>query len=43
MWAGIIAGEPTPLQKLAKRLLAVCANSASCERLFSLFGIILTK
>ena len=31
------------LQKLAKRLFAICANSASCERLFSLFGIILMR
>ena len=44
MWAGVITSEPTPLQKLAKHLFAICvANSASCERLFSLFGIILTR
>jgi hypothetical protein len=35
-----VNGEPTPLQKLAKLFFAVCANSASCERLFSLLGII---
>ncbi|KAJ8595559.1 hypothetical protein M405DRAFT_857247 [Rhizopogon salebrosus TDB-379] len=28
---------------LAQRIFSVCANSASCERLFSLFGLILTK
>ena len=32
-----------PLERLAYRLLSVCANSASCERLFSTFGLILTK
>lgn len=35
--------EPTPFQKLARRILSICANSASCERLFSMFGIILTR
>ena len=35
--------EPTPLQKFARRIFSICANSASCERLFSLFGTILTK
>lgn len=44
MYAGIIVeGSLTPLQSLAKRLLSVCANSASCERLFSMFGLILTR
>ncbi|KAJ3002962.1 hypothetical protein NUW54_g5562 [Trametes sanguinea] len=32
-----------PLAQLACRLLSVCANSASCERLFSIFGQLLTK
>jgi hypothetical protein len=35
--------EPTPLQKFAHRIFSICANSASCERLFSLFGATLTK
>ena len=35
--------ERSPLQKLACCILAICANSASVERLFSLFGHILTK
>lgn len=39
-----IPGQPrTPLQTLACRTLTICANSASVERLFSLFGQILTK
>jgi hypothetical protein len=39
-----IAGDtPIPLVQLARRLLAICPNSASCERLFSTFGLILTK
>jgi hypothetical protein len=39
-----IAGDtPTLLVRLACRLLAICPNSASCERLFSTFGLILTK
>ncbi|KAF8498475.1 ribonuclease H-like domain-containing protein [Russula emetica] len=39
-----IAGQPrTPLQTLACRIFTICANSASVERLFSLFGQILTK
>ncbi|KAF8488358.1 hypothetical protein F5888DRAFT_1623130, partial [Russula emetica] len=33
----------TPLQTLACRIFTICANSASVERLFSLFGQILTK
>jgi len=32
-----------PLQMLAQRIFSICANSASCERLFSLFGLILSK
>jgi len=40
----MVAGqERSPLQKLACRIFAICANSASVERLFSLFGHILTK
>ncbi|KAG1726524.1 uncharacterized protein EDB91DRAFT_1016780, partial [Suillus paluster] len=35
--------EPTPLQKFAQQIFSICANSASCERLFSLFGTVLTK
>ena len=35
--------EPLPLVKLALHVLAICANSASCERLFSVFGQILTN
>lgn len=35
--------EPDPLIKLALHLYAVVPNSASCERLFSSFGVILTK
>lgn len=35
--------EDVPLVKLAKRVLSICANSASCERLFSIFGNTLTK
>ena len=35
--------EPTPFQKLARCILSICANSASCEHLFSMFGIILTR
>lgn len=33
----------SPLQMLAQRIFSICANSASCERLFSLFRLILTK
>lgn len=32
-----------PLIRLAKRILSISANSASCERLFSIFGNTLTK
>lgn len=35
--------ELSPLHKLAQRLFSICANSASCERLFSRFGLILTR
>lgn len=34
---------PTDFIKFCRRLLSVSANSASCERLFSIFGNILTK
>jgi hypothetical protein len=34
---------PTDFIKSCRRLLSVSANSASCERLFSIFGNILTK
>jgi len=44
MWARTQhASHPTPLAKLAKRLFLVCVNSASCEQLFSMFGIILSR
>jgi|SRR5271168_1036297 hypothetical protein len=33
----------SPFVIFAKRVLSVSANSASCERLFSIFGNILTK
>ncbi|KAI5998190.1 hypothetical protein EDD15DRAFT_2162292, partial [Pisolithus albus] len=36
-------GEKTPLQRVAFRLFAICANSVSCERLFSMFGLTLTR
>lgn len=32
-----------PLLTLARRIFAICPNSAACERLFSLFGNLLTK
>ncbi|KIJ08507.1 hypothetical protein PAXINDRAFT_88771, partial [Paxillus involutus ATCC 200175] len=34
---------PTPFILLARRILTVTANSASCERLFSTFRSTLTK
>jgi len=38
------SSEPhTPFRRLAVRLLSVCTNSATCERLFSVFGNVLTK
>lgn len=39
----IPAHPPTPFYLLASRLLSICANSATCERLFSVFGTTLTK
>ncbi|KAF8967652.1 ribonuclease H-like domain-containing protein, partial [Flammula alnicola] len=40
----LYAGKPDPpLILFARRLLSVSANSASCERLFSIFGATLTK
>ncbi|CDO68878.1 hypothetical protein BN946_scf185000.g21 [Trametes cinnabarina] len=41
--AGVSGRPEPPLTMLAKRILSVCANSASCERLFSIFGQLLTK
>jgi hypothetical protein len=35
--------EPPAFILLARRILSICANSASCERLFSIFGTTLTK
>ncbi|KIO10306.1 hypothetical protein M404DRAFT_95609, partial [Pisolithus tinctorius Marx 270] len=32
-----------PLHRIAKQLLSLCPNSASCEWLFNMFGEILTK
>ncbi|OJA10042.1 hypothetical protein AZE42_13601, partial [Rhizopogon vesiculosus] len=32
-----------PLKKIAQHILSICPNSASCERLFSIFDPILTK
>lgn len=45
VWDGLrhATDPPTPLERLARRLFAVIANSASCERLFSTYGNILTK
>lgn len=38
------AGQPpSPFLRLARRLLSICANSATCERLWSVFGATLTK
>ena len=34
---------PTPLAKLSRRILLICPNSASVERLWSVFGTILTR
>lgn len=33
----------TPFIQFARRILSITANSASCERLFSVFGATLTK
>jgi hypothetical protein len=41
-----VPGHPSatsPFIVFSKRILSVSANSASCERLFSIFGDILTK
>nr|GAT59231.1 predicted protein [Mycena chlorophos] len=35
--------EDPPLVRIAKRVLSITANSASCERLFSVFSATLTK
>ncbi|KAH9029946.1 ribonuclease H-like domain-containing protein [Lactarius pseudohatsudake] len=35
--------QPTPLAQLARRILSICPNSASVERLWSVFGTILTR
>ncbi|KAF9220023.1 hypothetical protein BS17DRAFT_810809 [Gyrodon lividus] len=35
--------KPRPLHKITCRLLSICPNSASCERLFSVFGGISTQ
>lgn len=35
--------DPPAFIRLAKHILSISANSASCERLFSVFGNILTK
>jgi hypothetical protein len=39
----IASSTPPPLFKLAYHILSICPNSASCERLFSIFGNTLTK
>ena len=39
----IVSVSPPPLFKLAYHVLSICPNSASCERLFSVFGNILTN
>jgi hypothetical protein len=39
----IASSTPPPLFKLAYHILSICPNSASCERLFSVFGNTLTK
>jgi hAT family C-terminal dimerisation region len=39
----IASTSPPPLFKLAYHILSICPNSASCERLFSIFGNTLTK
>ena len=44
IYDGIKYGPTDPdLIKLATRVLSICCNSASCERLFSMFGNTLTK
>ena len=38
------SSEPlSPFHRLASHLLSICANSATCEQLFSVFGNTLTK
>jgi hypothetical protein len=39
----IVNPTASPLQKIAHHLLSVTANSASCEHLFSAFGLVLTQ
>jgi hypothetical protein len=45
MYDGIQYGnnDISSLQKISRHLFSICANSASCERLFSMFGITLTR
>jgi hypothetical protein len=44
MYDGVAFGNNiSPLCRIARRILSICANSASCERLFSMFGLILTR
>lgn len=46
LWSGLSfpdSSQNATLVKLAMRIFSVCTNSASCERLFSSFGDILTK
>lgn len=46
LWSGLSfpdSSQNAALVKLAMRIFSVCTNSASCERLFSSFGDILTK
>lgn len=44
VWEGLRHAQdpPTPLERLAHHLFSIIANSASCERLFSTYGNILT-
>ena len=39
----LTGATPPPLFKLAYHILSICPNSASCKRLFSIFGNTLTK
>lgn len=41
--SSMVDDSPPPLFKLAYHILSICPNSASCERLFSVFGNTLTK
>lgn len=45
LWKAMVSPgiTPSPLARLAIHLFSIHANSASCERLFSLFGNIQTK